>query len=119
MAAAHLVERALVPILLQELLLPLRLVSTALLRVFEILFQPLFLGQRPPTLNLFPLEFAAEGVGLELDDAELAGGKQAVATGGVDVSNGGVDDGGLGGPADLGEVGEKGGEILGDGAFSA
>ena len=60
-----------------------------------------------------------ECVGLELEEAELMGGEGAVPAGRVDVCDGRVDDRELGRAADLGEVGEKGGEILGDGAFSA
>ena len=58
------------------------------------------------------VELAAEGVGLELEETELAGSEGAVPAGRVDVGDGGVDDGRLGGAADLGEVGEEGSEIL-------
>lgn len=66
-------ERAFVPVLLQELLLPFRLLLPALLRMLQILLQPLFLGQRSPSLDLFALEFACEGSLLvTLDTCKLA-----------------------------------------------
>jgi hypothetical protein len=58
------------------------------------------------------IEFAAEGVGFEFYEAELAGCEKAVAPGCVYVGNGRVDDGRFGGTADLRQVGEKGGEVL-------
>jgi hypothetical protein len=61
---------------------------------------------------LAPLvELAAEGVCLDLEEAEFPRGEEAVALGGVDVCDGGVDDGGLGRAADLGQVGEEGCEV--------
>ena len=58
------------------------------------------------------VEFATEGVRLELEETELTCGEEAVPAGGVDVGDGGVDDGGLGGAADLREVGQKSSKIL-------
>ena len=65
------------------------------------------------TCALTPLiELAAESVGFDLEHAELTGGKEAVSAGGVDMCDGGVDDGGFRRAADLGEVGEEGCEVL-------
>ena len=58
------------------------------------------------------VELTAERVGLELEKAELARSECAVPAGRVDVGDRRVDDGGLGRTADLGEVGEEGGQIL-------
>ena len=58
------------------------------------------------------VEFATKGVGLELEKTELTSGEEAVPARSVYVGDGGVDDGGLGGTADLGEVGEEGRKIL-------
>ena len=58
------------------------------------------------------VEFATESVGLELEKAELASSEQAMPARGVDVCNGRVDDGRLGGAADLGKVGEESSQIL-------
>ena len=68
-----LVERALVPVLLQELLLPLGLVLARLLGVREVLFEALLFGQGAPPLDFFALFFAREfGFFVALDAGELA-----------------------------------------------
>jgi len=67
------------------------------------------------TSALTPLiELAAEGIGFDLEHAELAGGKEAVSARGMDMGDGGVDNGGFRRAADLGKVGEEGGEVLVD-----
>ena len=69
----YLVERAFVPVLLQELLLPLGFFFSALLRVFEVLLQPLLLRQCSSSLDLFTLEFARESsFFVALDTGKLA-----------------------------------------------
>ena len=54
----HLVEGTFMPILLQELLLTLRFLTTALFSVLQILFQPLVLGQCSPSFYFLTLEFS-------------------------------------------------------------
>lgn len=63
--------------------------------------------------TLAPLvDFGAEGIGFELEQTELTGRGSAGTTHGVDESDGGVDDGGLGRTTDGGKVGEQGSKIL-------
>ena len=52
----YLMEGSLVPVFLQELLLTLRLFIASAFGIFHILFESLFLGQRPSSFNLFPLQ---------------------------------------------------------------
>lgn len=58
------------------------------------------------------VEFAAKCVGFHLDEAEFPACKKAVAARGMNVSNGRVHDRGLGRAADLGQIGEQGGQVL-------
>jgi hypothetical protein len=58
------------------------------------------------------VELAAQRVRFELDEPQLARGEEAVAPRGVDVRDGGVDDGGFGGAPDLREVRQQGREVL-------
>lgn len=65
------------------------------------------------TSTVTPLvEFTTEGIRFELEETELAGGKETMTARGVDVSDGAVDDRGLAGTSDLGEVREQGSQVL-------
>lgn len=64
------------------------------------------------------IELAAEGVCLEFEKAELTGGEETMAAGGMDVGDGRVDYGGLGGASDLGKIREKCGKVLEGGGGS-
>jgi hypothetical protein len=67
------VEGTLVPVFLQELLLPLRLIVPRLLCVLEVLLEPLLFGQRASALNLLALLLASDLVFLvALDSPQLA-----------------------------------------------
>jgi len=57
------------------------------------------------------VEFTAESVCFVLEESKFAGCEGAMAPGCVDVGDGRVDDGGFGGAPDLGEIGEKLGEV--------
>lgn len=54
------------------------------------------------------VDFAAKGLCFVLELTELTGGQDAVATRGVDVGDGRINDAGLGGSTDLGQVGKQG-----------
>lgn len=65
------------------------------------------------TRSVPPLvELSSKSIGLHLEQTEFTRGKGTVTTRGLDVSNGRVDDGGLGRTTDLGEVGQQGSQIL-------
>ena len=69
---SYLVEGTLVPVFLQELLLALRLLIASAFGIFHILFQSLFLGQRPSSFDLFPLQFSLNlGLLVALDTPQL------------------------------------------------
>jgi len=51
------------------------------------------------------VELSSESIGLEFEKAELAGGEEAMAPGGMDIGDGGVDDRGLGRATNLREIG--------------
>jgi hypothetical protein len=57
------------------------------------------------------VELSAKSIRFKFEKSEFARGKETMAASRVDVSDGGIDDGGLGGSPDLGKIGQKAGKV--------
>jgi hypothetical protein len=71
------------------------------------LFNPRHTGAITPFVY-----FTTKSVGFMFEDAELAGRENSVTTRGMDVGNGGVDDGRFRGTTDLRQIRQESGKVL-------